>query len=160
LDDGSIQVAPTYLAIRRAKGVHGLRVDAYSIAHAIPDRHECAGGKAWRRPAVHGRMQQSCRTLKRSFPWRLSARHIPATEATLLISGDNNPLNRDLDRSGEPTQRVRVRDPPRPLNLADPLLGGAGLPALGLGGVVNASNRVRLRQAQVVTLFHHKPAER
>jgi hypothetical protein len=53
-----------------------------------------------------------------------------------------------------------VRDPPRPLNLADPLLGGAGLSALGFGGVVNASNRISLRQAQVVTLFNHKPAER
>jgi len=103
-------VAPTHLAIRRAKGVHGLGVDA----HPIPDRHEYARGKDWRRPAVHGRMQQSCRAPQRALPWRLFARHISATEATLLISGDNNPLNRDLDRSGEPTQRVRVRDPPRP----------------------------------------------
>jgi hypothetical protein len=105
-------------------------------------------------------MQQSCRTLQGLFPWRLSARHIAATEATLLISGGNNPLDRKVDCSGEPTQRVRVRDPLGPLNLTDPLLGCARLPAIGLGGVVNAPNHVRLRQAQVVTLFHHKPAER
>jgi hypothetical protein len=162
MDDGSIQVATTDLAIRRAKGVHGLRVDAHPIAHAIRDRYEHAGGQAWRRLAVYRRIQQSCRTLKRSyFPRRLPpTRSTPTTDATLLIGGSYNPLNRNLDCSGEPTQRIRVRDPPRPLNLADPLLGGAGLSALGLGGVVDASNHISLRQAQVVTLFHHKPAER
>jgi hypothetical protein len=95
------------------------------------------------------------------FPRRLpTTRNVLTTDPTLLIGGSNNPLNRNLNCSGKPTQRVRVRDPPCPLNLADPLLGGAGLSALGLGGVVNASNHISLRQAQVVTLFHHKPAER
>jgi hypothetical protein len=95
------------------------------------------------------------------FSSRLRAtRNSPTTDPTLLIGDSNNPLNRNLDCSGKPTERVRVWDPPRPLNLADPLLGGAGLSALGLGGVVNASNHISLRQAQVVTLFHHKPAER
>jgi hypothetical protein len=53
-----------------------------------------------------------------------------------------------------------VRDSLRPLDLADPLLGGTGLPALGLGGIVSAPDHIGLGQAQAVALFHHEPAER
>jgi hypothetical protein len=82
------------------------------------------------------------------------------TSADLLISGSNQSLDGNLNRDCEPTQPIRVRDPLRPLNLTDPLLGGAGLPALGLGGVADPPSDIGLRQAKPAALFHHEPAKR
>jgi hypothetical protein len=53
-----------------------------------------------------------------------------------------------------------VRDTPRPLDLADPLLGGAGLAAFCLGGILDAPDHISLGQAKTVALFYHEPAER
>jgi hypothetical protein len=86
--------------------------------------------------------------------------YVWTTVSALLISGSNNPLNGNLNRGCKPAQRVRLRDAPGPLDLADPLLSGARLAAFCLGGVVDTPDHIGLGQAKAVTLFHHEPAER
>src|SRR5438034_11772757 len=48
VDDGRVQVGATDLAVRGAEGVHGRRITAHAIGHAVLDWYGQVSGQGWR----------------------------------------------------------------------------------------------------------------